>query len=465
MKTKEELLNTIKNSNIKFIDFRFTDLKGKIHQISYLVSTIEDDLLDFGLMFDGSSIKGWKDISNSDMLIRPDFSTCFIDPFALHPTIVITCDILDPFTQEGYEHDPRLIAKKAESYVKESKIGDTALFGPELEFFVFDGICFQNSNNESYSNISTKSDVIKTNGSFSNNIAHISRPKEAYFNSPPLDDMYEIRAEMLLKLQEVGITPTMHHHEVAPNQCELGIEYSTLLNTADNVQKYKYIIQKVAQKHNKTATFMPKPIKGDNGSGMHVHQSIWKGNKPVFGGDEYANLSKEALYYIGGIIKHAKAINAFSNPTTNSYKRLIPGYEAPTLLAYSSCNRSAAIRIPFSNNLKAKRLELRFPDPTANPYLTFAAMLMAGLDGIQNKIHPGDAQDHNLYNSDINNIPKVSTSLRESLDALDRNRSFLTKNNVFNNNLIDAYIKIKLEEIDEIENTPHPMEYSLYYSS
>ncbi len=461
----------IEEEDIIFIDFRFTDPRGKWHHITYSAAQVSENIFLHGVMFDGSSIAGWKEINNSDMIIRPDYLSSFIDPFQINKTLVFICDVIDPENHKFYERDPRSTAKRAELYLSQTQIADKAYFGPELEFFIFDSIRYKVESNECLFSIdnyegSHNSDRIFNNGEV--NLGHRPGIKGGYMPVPPIDSLNEIRAEMLLILEKVGLIPILHHHEVAPSQCELGFKYSTLLETADNVQKYKYVIHNVANMYGKTATFMPKPIRGDNGSGMHVHQSLWNNNKPLFAGDEYSGLSQECLYYIGGIMKHAKAINAFTNPTTNSYKRLVPGYEAPVLLAYSSRNRSSSIRIPHVHSINEKRIEVRFPDPTANPYYAFAAMLMAGIDGIKNKIHPGEATEKNLYQltmDELNGIKTVSGSLSQSLEALSLDREFLKVGGVFTDDQIDSYIQLKLSEISEVEQTPHPVEFKLYYSN
>ena len=461
------LISMLKEQEFEFVEFRFTDLKGKWHHTSYMANQVDEKLLASGIMFDGSSIEGWKSIEMSDMVLMPDTRRAFADPFAARPTLIVTCDVIDPSTGQPYLRDPRSTAKKAEQYLKTSQIGDVAYFGPELEFFLFDDVRYACSMNESFFRIDAKEAPYNSSRIYGEgNLAHRPVVKGGYFPVPPMDSLNDIRAEMLVTLKEVGLEPLLHHHEVAPGQCELGFLYSTLVETADNVQRYKYVVHNVAEAFGKSATFMPKPVLGDNGSGMHVHQSIWRGETPLFAGDQYANLSEMALYYIGGIIKHAKALNAFTNSSTNSYKRLVPGYEAPVMLAYSACNRSASIRIPYVTNEKAKRIEVRFPDPSANPYYAFAAMLMAGLDGINNKIHPGDAIDKNLYHLEKNEhqkIPTVCGSLKEALAALSADRDFLKKGDVFSDDQIDAYIDVMMTYYDEVNMAPHPMEFKLYY--
>ena len=465
----KKILETIREEDVKYVDLRFTDFRGKWHHLAMDVSCVDEDMFADGVMFDGSSIAGWKEINESDMTLMPDLSSAVMDPFAAQKQLIINCDVLDPLTGEGYSRDPRSTAKRAEAYLKFSGLGDTAYFGPEPEFFVFDDVKFDVQMHKVSFQIDDVEGPYNTGKEYEGgNTGHRPSVKGGYFPVPPVDSGTDLRAEMLSTMADMGLPVEKHHHEVAASQHELGIKFSTLLKTADFVQTYKYVVQNVAHAYGKTATFMPKPIKGDNGSGMHVHQSIWKDGRPLFAGDKYAGLSDMALYYIGGIIKHAKAINAFTNPTTNSYKRLIPGFEAPVLLAYSARNRSASCRIPFSNSPKGKRVEVRFPDPPANPYLGFSAMMMAGLDGIQNKIHPGDAMDKDLYAlppEELKHVPTVCGSLREALEALDADREFLKKGDVFPDDLIDGYIALKWNEVYAVEHTPHPVEYAMYYSS
>jgi len=432
------------------------------------VSMIDEEIFAEGTMFDGSSIAGWKAINESDMTLMPDPSTAQLDPFFAAPTLSIVCDVLEPTTGQPYERDPRGMAKKAEAYLKSTGIGDTIYVGPEAEFFVFDDVKFMS---DPY-NTGFKLDSVElpTNGDTEyegGNLGHRIATKGGYFPVPPQDSAQDMRGEMLAAMASMGVKVEKHHHEVASAQHELGMKFDTLTHMADQMQIYKYAIHNVAQSYGKTATFMPKPIFGDNGSGMHVHQSIWKNGKPIMAGNKYADLSQECLWYIGGIIKHAKALNAFTNPSTNSYKRLVPGYEAPVLLAYSSRNRSASCRIPYTNSPKAKRVEVRFPDPMANPYLAFAAMLMAGLDGIQNKIDPGPAMDKDLYDlppRELKKIPTVCGSLREALANLDKDRAFLKAGGVFNDDFIDSYIELKMHDVMRFEMTPHPVEFTMYYS-
>ncbi|HJM78087.1 MAG TPA: type I glutamate--ammonia ligase, partial [Candidatus Pelagibacter bacterium] len=433
-------------------------------------STIVDEkMLNEGVFFDGSSIAGWKAINESDMILKPDLSRKVVDPFTSHNTLVLFCDIHDAVKRNSYERDPRGIAKKAEAYLKSTGVGDKAYFGPEPEFFVFDDVHYKNDMNETSFKIDSIEGPYNTGKKYENgNMGHRPGIKGGYFPVPPVDSAQDMRGEYLKGLRDVGITVEKHHHEVAPSQHELGMLFNTLVTQADNVQLYKYVVHMVSHSFGKTATFMPKPVKGDNGSGMHIHQSIWKNKKPVFSGNKYAGLSDTALHYIGGILKHAKAINAFSNATTNSYKRLIPGFEAPVLLAYSARNRSASCRIPITLSKNGARCEIRFPDAAGNPYLTFSAMLMAGLDGIKNKINPGKPLDEDLYalpEHKVKNIPTVCGSLREAMESLDRDRGFLKQGGVFSDDQIDAFIALKFEEIYNLEHTPHPMEFEMYYSS
>jgi glutamine synthetase len=462
------ILNFIKDNEIKLIDFRFSDYRGKWLHISHAADTIgKEELLD-GISFDGSSVPFWKPINDSDMILLPDLDTAFIDPFTSFPTLVLICDVFDPNTGKGYDRDPRKTAKLAEAYLQDTGIGDAAYFGPEPEFFVFDDVKFQNKPNDCFYKIDSEEDPHNNGKSYpAGNMARRSSIKGAYCDLSPLDSGSDIRSEMMETLKQVGILPLLHHHEVANSQFEIGFKYSTLTKTADNTQKFKYVVHNVCHSYGKTSTFMPKPIFGDNGSGMHVHQSIWKDGEPLFLGKGYSGLSDLALYYIGGIIKHIRSINAFTNPSTNSYKRLVPGFEAPVLLAYSAKNRSASIRIPHVTNEKARRIEARFPDPLANSYLAFSAMLMAGIDGIKNKIHPGEADNRDLYElstEELKKIPTVARSLRDALSALDKDRDYLKKGGVFTDSQIDAYIELKLKEIERCDQLPHPVEFELYYN-
>ena len=464
----DAVLKRVRDENIKYVDLRFTDPRGKWQHVTFDQSLVDEDLFTDGTMFDGSSIAGWKAINESDMVLMPDTSTAVIDPFFAQPTLTLFCDILEPSTGQPYARDPRTTAKAAEAYLKSSGVGDDAFFGPEAEFFVFDDIRWSTEQNNIGVAIDSMEGPYNSSTDYeAGNLGHRPGPKGGYFPVPPVDSAQDMRSEMLSVMTEMGIEPEKHHHEVAPSQHELGMRFSTLTTMADRLQIYKYIVHQVAAGYGKTATFMPKPIFNDNGSGMHVHQSIWKGGQPLFAGDRYADLSETCLYYIGGIIKHARAINAFANATTNSYKRLVPGFEAPVLLAYSARNRSASVRIPWVASPKGKRLETRFPDASGNPYLTFSALLMAGLDGIENKIHPGDPMDKDLYDlppAELKDIPTVCGSLREALVALDEDRDFLKKGNVFNDEQIDGYIELKEEEVTRFETMPHPVEFAMYYS-
>ncbi len=463
------VMDMIKEENIEFVDFRFTDPKGKWQHTAQHVSSIDEDALEEGVMFDGSSIAGWKTINESDMVLRPDCASAIVDPFAAQASLVLFCDVLDPGTGQPYERDPRSVARKAEAYMQSAGFGDVAYFGPEAEFFVFDDVRFKISMNHTFFEVDSEEGPYVSGKTYEHgNTAHRPAIKGGYFPVPPVDSGVDLRAEMITIMRELGIPVEKHHHEVAPSQHELGYKYTPMTPCADMMQIYKYVVHNVAHAYGKTATFMPKPIMGDNGSGMHVHQSIWKGDTPLFAGSGYADLSETALYYIGGIIKHARALNAFTNPSTNSYKRLVPGFEAPVLLAYSARNRSASCRIPYTASPKGKRAEIRFPDATANPYLAFAAMLMAGLDGIENKIHPGDPMDKNLYDlppEELKDVPTVSSSLRDALTALDKDREFLKKGDVFTDETINGYMALKWEEVLNFEHTPHPIEYKMYYSA
>ena len=468
MADAKSVLQTIKEKDVKYVDLRFSDPRGKWQHVSIDTDLVDDDFFAEGIMFDGSSIAGWKAINESDMTLIPDPSTAVLDPFTAQNTLILVCDIHEPSTGEPYNRDPRSIAKKAEAYLQQTGLGDRATFGPEAEFFVFDDVRFETSQNRMGFELDSTEGPYNTGTLYeSGNLGHRPREKGGYFPVPPVDSGQDIRSEILTVMKEMGVATEKHHHEVAPSQHELGVKFNTLTTIADHMQIYKYCAHMVAHAYGKTATFMPKPVWNDNGSGMHVHQSIWKGDTPLFAGSEYADLSETALYYIGGIIRHAKAINAFTNPSTNSYKRLVPGFEAPVLLAYSARNRSASCRIPFAPSPKGKRVEVRFPDPTANPYLAFSAMLMAGLDGIENKIHPGDPMDKDLYDlppEEIADVPQVCGSLREALNSLDSDRAFLTKGNVFNDDQIDAYMNLKWDEVNTFEQAPHPVEFDMYFS-
>ena len=469
MPTPHEVMKMVADNEVKFVDFRFTDTRGKEQHVTVPVSHFDEDKFESGHAFDGSSIAGWKGIEASDMLLMPDPNTAVLDPFREEATLNLTCDVVEPSDGKGYDRDPRSIAKRAEAYLKSTGIGDTAYFGPEPEFFIFDGVTW----NVDMSGCSVK--IKSEEASWSTgieyeggNLAHRPAVKGGYFPVPPIDSFQDIRSEMCLILEQMGVPVEVHHHEVAgAGQCEIGTKFSTLTQRADWTQILKYVVQNVAASYGKTATFMPKPVVGDNGSGMHCHQSVWKDGQNLFAGNGYAGLSEFALYYIGGIIKHARALNAITNPGTNSYKRLVPGFEAPVKLAYSARNRSASIRIPHVSSPKARRIEVRFPDPTANPYMAFAAMLMAGLDGVMNKIHPGEAADKNLYDlppEEDKKIPTVCSSLDQALEALDKDREFLTRGGVFSNDMINAFIDLKMEEVTRFRMTTHPVEFDMYYS-
>jgi glutamine synthetase type I len=463
------VMKMVKENDIKFVDFRFTDTRGKEQHVTVPVSHFNEEKFTEGHAFDGSSIAGWKGIQASDMQLMPDPSTANIDPFMDEPTLILTCDVVDPTDGKGYERDPRSLAKRAEAYLKSSGLGDTAYFGPEPEFFIFDSIQWDVAMSGCSVRINSEEGAWASNEKFEGgNTGHRPGIKGGYFPVPPVDSLHDIRSAMCTTLESMGVPVEVHHHEVATaGQCEIGTKFSTLTQRADWTQIQKYVILNTAHAYGKTATFMPKPFAGDNGSGMHVHQSVWKDGKNLFAGNGYAGLSEFALYYIGGIIKHARALNAITNPGTNSYKRLVPHFEAPVKLAYSAKNRSASIRIPFVHSDKARRVEARFPDPIANPYLAFSALLMAGLDGVQNKIHPGEAATKDLYHlppEEDAKIPTVCASLEQALEALDADREFLTKGGVFTNDWIDAYIALKMEEVNKVRMTPHPVEFGLYYS-
>ena len=465
----DNVLKMIKDNGVKFVDFRFTDTRGKEQHVSVPSHTVSADLFSDGKMFDGSSISGWKGINESDMILMPDAETAVMDPFTDEPTLILTCDILEPATGQGYERDPRSLAKRAEAYLNSTGIADTAYFGPEPEFFVLDDVRWGADMSGAFYKVDSEeaewnSERVYEDG----NIGHRPGLKGGYFPVPPVDSLNDMRGAMCLAMEEMGLSTEVHHHEVATaGQCEIGTLFNTLTKRADWNQILKYCVHNVAHIYGKTATFMPKPLVGDNGSGMHVHQSLAKDGQNLFSGDGYGGLSETALYYIGGIIKHARALNAFTNASTNSYKRLVPGFEAPVMLAYSARNRSASIRIPYESNPKGRRIEVRFPDPTANPYLAFSALLMAGIDGIQNKIHPGEAMDKDLYDLPAEEalaIPTVCHSLDMALDALDQDREFLTAGGVFTDDVIDAYIELKMEEVTRMRMTTHPVEFDMYYS-
>ncbi|MDX2028639.1 MAG: type I glutamate--ammonia ligase [Alphaproteobacteria bacterium] len=469
MAKSNPVLDLIKKHDAKYVDLRFTDPRGKLQHVTQHIDTMNEDAFEDGLMFDGSSIAGWKAINESDMTLMIDTSTAVMDPFYAEPTIAVYCDVYDPATNKPYERCPRSVAKKAEKYLVSSGIGDKAFFGPEAEFFVFDDVRFSTNPDHTFFRLDSDEGPHNSGTEYpEGNLAHRPRIKGGYFPVNPVDSGQDLRTEMLAVIKQMGVDVEKHHHEVAAAQHELGIKFSTLVKCGDNMQIYKYAVHNVAATYGKTATFMPKPVYGDNGSGMHVHQSIWKGSKPLFAGSKYAGLSDAALYYIGGIIKHAKALNAITNPTTNSYKRLVPGYEAPVLLAYSARNRSASCRIPYTPSPKGKRVEVRFPDACANPYLAYAAMLMAGLDGIKNKIHPGAAADKDLYHlppKELAKVPTVCGSLEEAIHALEKDHAFLTKGGVFTEDMIKAYLDLKREEWDRFRMAPHPVEFDMYYSA
>ena len=464
-----EVLNQIKEKDVKFVDFRFTDTAGKEQHVSIPASAISENEFKDGKMFDGSSIAGWKGINESDMVLMPDPDTAIIDPFADETTINIRCDILEPNTMQGYERDPRSVAKRAEAYLASTGVADTAFFGPEPEFFVLDDVRWGADMSGAFYKVDSEESEWNSERVYEGgNMGHRPSVKGGYFPVPPVDSLHDMRSAMCLAMEEMGLEVEVHHHEVATaGQCEIGTRFNTLVKRADQNQILKYVVHNVAHAYGKTATFMPKPLVGDNGSGMHVHQSLAKDGENLFSGNLYGGLSETALFYIGGIIKHAKALNALTNASTNSYKRLVPGFEAPVLLAYSARNRSASIRIPFDPNPKGRRIEVRFPDPTANPYLAFSAMMMAGLDGIQNKIHPGDAMDKNLYDlppEELKDIPTVCHSLDQALEELDKDRGFLTAGGVFTDDMLDGYIGLKMEEVTRMRMTTHPVEFDMYYS-
>ncbi len=457
------------DNEVEFVDLRFTDLRGKEHHVSIPRSKADDNLFKNGKAFDGSSLCGWQEINESDLLLMPDVSTAVMDPFCERPTLIVRCDVYNPRTRKPYICDPRGVTRRAEEYLTKSGIAETCYFGQEVEFFIFDDVRWDIQMNGCFYKVDAEEGGWNSGTTFENgNMGHRPRIKGGYFPVPPVDSSHDLRSEMCVALESMGLVPEVHHHEVATaGQNEITTRYSTLLHKADEMLIFKYVIQNVAHAHNKTVTFMPKPLVGDNGSGLHCHQSLATGNKNLFAGDQYAGLSEMALYYIGGIIKHARALNAFTNPTTNSYKRLVPGYEAPVTMVYSEGNRSAGIRIPLVFNDKEKRIEARFPDAMANPYLAFPAMLMAGLDGIRNKIHPGDAIDTNLYDlssAEVKKFPSLCSSLGQALDSLEEDHAFLLEGGVFTKELIDAYIAVKREEETRVNMTTHPMEFDLYYS-
>ena len=464
----DKMLKIISDENVEYVDIRFTDPRGKLQHVTVMSDQVDGDFIDEGFMFDGSSIAGWKSIEASDMKLMIDTDSAYIDPFYAEKTLCVHCSVVEPDTGEAYERDPRGTAEKAEAYLKSSGVGDVAYMGPEAEFFLFDNVRFSNEMNKVSFEVDALDASWNTDTDYEmGNTGHRPGIKGGYFPVNPIDDGQDIRSEMLSTMKRLGMKVDKHHHEVASCQHELGLIFNSLTKQGDELQKYKYVIHNVAQAYGKSATFMPKPIAGDNGTGMHVNMSIWKGGKPLFAGDKYADLSQEALYYIGGILKHAKSLNAFTNPSTNSYKRLIPGFEAPVLRAYSARNRSGCVRIPWTESPKAKRVEARFPDPSSNPYLCFSALLMAGLDGIKNKVNRGEAMDKNLYDlpaEELADIPTVCGSLREAIEELQKDHDYLLAGNVFTKDQIDGYIELKMEEIESYEHTPHPVEYGMYYS-
>ncbi|ASA55595.1 glutamate--ammonia ligase [Vibrio gazogenes] len=465
----ENVLSLIQENEVKFVDLRFTDTKGKEQHVSIPAHQIDADFFEEGKMFDGSSIAGWKGINESDMVLMPDASTAVLDPFTEDSTLNIRCDILEPATMQGYDRDPRSIAQRAEEYMRSTGIADTVLFGPEPEFFLFDDVKYSTNMSGSFYKIDDIEAAWNTGSEIEGgNKGHRPGVKGGYFPVAPVDSSQDIRSAMCLIMEEMGLVVEAHHHEVATaGQNEIACRFNTMTLKADEIQIYKYVVHNVAHAFGKTATFMPKPLVGDNGSGMHCHQSLAKDGVNLFAGDKYGGLSETALFYIGGIIKHARAINAFANASTNSYKRLVPGFEAPVMLAYSARNRSASIRIPVVPSPKGRRIEVRFPDPTANPYLAFAAMLMAGLDGIKNKIHPGDSADKDLYDlpaEEAAQIPTVAESFQQALEALDADREFLTAGGVFSDDFIDSYIALKSDDVTRINMTTHPLEFDMYYS-
>lgn len=465
----ERIKKLIKENDISYVDLRFTDLRGKEHHVTLPKDKIDEGFFKYGKAFDGSSLCGWQDINKSDLLLKADDSTAFVDLFSEDPTLIVRCDIEDPCTKKPYVRDPRAVSKRAEAYLKNSGIADVCYFGQEVEFFIFDDVrwdvqmhgCFYNVNADE---ACWNSGIANENG----NLGHRPRIKGGYFPVPPVDSSHNLRSEMCNALMEVGLVPEVHHHEVANcGQNEITTRYSTLLHKCDEMLTFKYVIHNVAQANNKTVTFMPKPLVGDNGSGLHCHQSLAKGKKNLFAGSKYAGLSEMALYYIGGLIKHARSLNAFTNPSTNSYKRLVPGFEAPVTMVYSEGNRSAGIRIPHVFNDNEKRIEARFPDAMANPYLAFSAMLMAGLDGIKNKIHPGESVDENLYDmpeDKVKKLPSLCSSLEQALHHLEQDYEYLLAGDVFTKEIIDAYIGVKKEEVVRLNMTTHPVEFDLYYS-
>jgi glutamine synthetase len=464
----ENIMNMIKENDVAFVDLRFTDPRGKWQHLSMCAEMMDEEAFTDGVMFDGSSIAGWRSINESDMTLMPDISTAVMDPFAAQPMLIVYCDIYEPLSGQPYNRDPRSTAKRAEAYMNSLGIGDTAYFGPEAEFFIFDDVRYNVSMNDMSYSIDSEEGPYNSGRRYEEgNTGHRPPVKGGYFPVPPVDSANDLRAEIVTVMGEMGLSMEKHHHEVAPSQHELGIKFDTLVRCADNMQIYKYVTHMVAHSYGKTATFMPKPVMDDNGSGMHVHQSIWKDGANTFAGSLYADLSQSCLHYIGGIMKHARALNAFTNPTTNSYKRLVPGFEAPVLLAYSARNRSASCRIPHVASPNGKRVEVRFPDASSNPYFAFTAMLMAGLDGIENKINPGDPMDKDLYDlppEELADVPTVCSSLQQALEELDADRDFLKRGDVMNDDQIDSYIALKMEDVQRLDMTPHPVEFQMYYS-
>ncbi len=461
--------NYLKEAQVQFVDFRFTDLDGTWHHLIFAIEAVDENLLSDGLFFDGSSLPYWSTINESDLYLRPDITEdlkcVFVDPFASSPTAIVICDVYNPLTQTAYDKDPRFIGRQAENYLKASGIADTAYFGPEAEFFIFDGISYTTSPYASRYAINC-GESTNTSVQIEDNHGFRMNKKSGYSPVGPVDSISNMRGEMTQHMQEMGLSIEKHHHEVAPGQHEIGFRFDSLLHTADNIQIYKYVVRNTAYQYGKTATFMPKPIFGDNGSGMHVHQSLWLDNQNIFSGREYAGLSKTALYYIGGILKHGKSLNAITNPTTNSYKRLVKGYEAPTLCGYSMQNRSAACRIPIVNSPAAKRVEMRFPDPSACGYLAMSAMLMAGLDGIKNEIDPGTETTQNLFEEtkSKHKPESLATSLREALEVLEKDHNYLLAGGVFNEHILESYLEMKWQEVHELEKHPHPWEFTKYYN-
>lgn len=467
--TPAEILGLIKESDVKFIDLRFTDTKGKEHHVTVPGHVLDEDFFEEGKMFDGSSISGWKGINKSDMILLPDAESAVLDIFSEDTTLNLRCNVIEPGTMQGYDRCPRSLADRAEAYLKSTGVADAAYFGPENEFFVFDDVRWDDSMQGAFYSVDSTEGAWNSGHKFEEgNTGHRPTVKGGYFPVPPVDSLHDIRSAMCLAMEEMGLETEVHHHEVGTaGQCEIGVKFNTLVRKADEVQIMKYVVHNVAHSYGKTATFMPKPLVNDNGNGMHVHQSLFKDGKNLFIGDGYGGLSEMALHYIGGTIKHAKALNAFTNPATNSYKRLVPGFEAPTILAYSARNRSASIRIPYESNPKGRRIEVRFPDSMANPYLAFSAMMLAGLDGVINKIHPGDAMDKDLYDlapEEEKDLKMVAFSLDEALEALDGDRDFLKAGGVFSDDLIDAYIELKKENVTRLRMTTHPVEFDMYYS-